>query len=78
MDVFDAETLTPWHTVCVYIIITYTILSKFRQPDNKIITKEIQLLCMSFISPATGWFEISEVPIIDQSSARISQIFNEV
>ena len=26
----DAETLTPWHTVCVYLIGIYTILSKFR------------------------------------------------
>ena len=40
--------------------------------------KELQLLCMTFINPETGWFEIAEFPIIDQSSARISQIFNEV
>ena len=33
---------------------------------------------MNFVDPATGWFKISEVPIIDQSPARISQIFNEV
>ena len=29
---------------------------------------------MTFIDPATGWFEITEIP--DKSSARISQIFN--
>ena len=33
---------------------------------------------MKFINPETGWFEIAEVPIIDQYLARISQIFNEV
>ena len=33
---------------------------------------------MTFIDPATGWFEIEEFPIIDQSSAGISQISNEV
>ena len=33
---------------------------------------------MTFINPATGWFGISEVLIIYQYSARISQLFNEV
>ena len=73
----DADTLTPLNKVCVDLIGTYTILAKVRQPDNKILTKELQLLCMTFIDPEMGWFEIVEVPIIDQSSVRISQIFNE-
>ena len=29
---------------------------------------------MTFVDPATGWFEITEIP--DKTSARISQIFN--
>ena len=33
---------------------------------------------MTFIDPATGWFEITEVPLDDQSSARISKLFYEV
>ena len=33
---------------------------------------------MTFIDPATGWFEIVEVPTIDQTSARISKLFDEV
>lgn len=33
---------------------------------------------MTFIDPATGWFEIVEVPQIDQTSARMSQLFDEV
>ena len=33
---------------------------------------------MTFIDPATGWFEIAEVPYEDQSSARISKLFDQV
>ena len=33
---------------------------------------------MTFIDLETRWFEIAEIPIIDQSSARIYQIFNRV
>ena len=55
----DSETLTPWHTVCVDLIVTDTIQSKFRQPDNKKFTKELQLLCINFIDLSMGWFEMS-------------------
>ena len=48
----------PWHTLCVDLIITKTILFKVRQPDNKIFTKELQVLCMKFIDLEIGWFEI--------------------
>ena len=40
--------------------------------------KEIQLLCMTFIDPEMGCFEIAWLLTIYQSSARISQILNEV
>ena len=70
--------LTPCRIVCLYLIVTYTILAKVKHPDNKILTKELRLICINFTNPTMGWFEISEVPIIDQSSARIFQIFNEV
>ena len=33
---------------------------------------------MTFINPEVGCLEIAEFPIINKSSARISQIFNEV
>ena len=33
---------------------------------------------MTFIDPATGWFKIAEVPLEDQSSARISKLFDKV
>ena len=74
----EPEILEPWHTVCVDLIGTYTILANVRQTDGSIKKSELKLLCMTFIDPATGWFEIAEVPIIDQSSARISRIFDEV
>ena len=32
---------------------------------NTIKTNEIKLVCMTFIDPATGWFEIKEVPLVD-------------
>jgi hypothetical protein len=50
---------------------------------------DLYLTCMTFIDPATGWFEITQVPYydldqvkvqnqeyIDKTSARISQLFN--
>ena len=60
------ETLTPWHAVYVDLIVICTILDKVIQPYNKIITRQLQLLCMTFIEPATVWFQIEEIPIIDQ------------
>ena len=67
----------------------YTVTAKQYQPGNKIVITELNLTCMTFIDPATGWFEIAEVPTfdlelikkgnkeyIDKSSARISQLFN--
>ena len=33
---------------------------------------------MKFIDPVTGWFEITEVPYINQILARISQLFNQM
>lgn len=38
---------------------------------------DIELTAMTFLDPATGWFEIAEVPTIDWSSARISNLFND-
>ena len=35
----DAKTLNPWHTVCVDLIVKYTILAKVIQTNNKILTK---------------------------------------
>ena len=74
----EAEEMNPWHTVCVDLIGPYSVKAKIRQLDNTIKTNEIKLVCMTLIVPATGWFEIKEVPLVDQSSARISKLFDEV
>ena len=58
----QAETLVPWHTVCVDLIGTYSLTAKVRQPDGTIKNCELKLLCMTFIDPATGWFEIAQMP----------------
>ena len=73
-----AESLEPWHTVCVDLIGTYSITAEVRQTDGSIKKCDLSLLCMIFIDPATGWFEIAEVSTLDQSSARISKLFDEV
>ena len=55
------------------------------------VEKELNLTCMTMLEAATGWFEIVEVPTyittdflkkltnesIDESSARISQFFDQ-
>ena len=77
--------VTPWRCVCVDLIGPYTIKAK----DGTI----LDFMCMTMIDPATGWFEIVELPnafvkyerkgeditkvIIDKSSAVISRLFNK-
>ena len=58
--------LIPWECVCVDLVGPYTVTDK--TGCDRV------LQAMTFIDPATGWFEITEIP--DKSSARISQIFN--
>ena len=43
----------PWHTLCIDLIGPYTIGKK---------DKECHLHCLTMIDPATGWFEIVEIP----------------
>jgi len=87
----DKGTLIPWDTVHVDLIGPYTVKVNQEQPGQVITEVELQLTCMTFLDPATGWFEIAEVmyfdiddvknknkTAIDKSSAQISQIFNDV
>ena len=78
----EVEELIPWHTVHVDLIGPYTVTAMQEQPceDSEIKTKKVdlELLAMTFMDPATGWFEITEVPTIDRSSARVSNLFNDV
>ena len=52
----------PWHTLCIDLIGPYTIGSK---------KKETKLHALTMIDPATGWFEIAEIP-----SKRADDIIN--
>ena len=78
-------------TVHVDLIGPYSVTINQRQPNGAMRKKEVQLTCMTMIDPATGWFEIAEVPSfdiedirrgntqsIDKTSARISQVFNHI
>ena len=48
----EPETI-PWHTLCIDLIGPYDFGSK---------DKAVQLHCMTMIDPATGWFEIVDIP----------------
>ena len=58
--------MIPWETVCIDLVGPYTVTDKTGNDRT--------LLAMTFVDPATGWFEITEIP--EKSSARISHIFN--
>ena len=75
----------PWRGVCVDLIGPYTLKGK----DGTI----LDFMCLTMIDPATGWFEIIELPIasvtvirkgkeieeiiLDKSSAEVSRLFNK-
>ena len=77
--------VTPWQSVCVDLIGPYTLKGK----DKTV----LDFMCLTMIDPATGWFEIIELPlssvtvtrdgeditevVIDKSSAQISKLFNK-
>jgi hypothetical protein len=79
-----AETI-PWRSVCVDLIGPYTLKDK----KGTI----LDFMCLTMIDPATGWFELIELPlasveiirkgeeieeiIIDKSSAQVSRLFNQ-
>lgn len=84
------EDLVPWRTVHIDLIGPYTITAKQMQPEGEIKEIELKLTAMTMVDPATGWFEIVEVPYysiedvkkdennyIDKSSARISRLFDQ-
>ena len=84
------DDLVPWRTVHTDLIGPYSITAKQTQSGDKIKEIELQLMAMTMVDPATGWFETKEVPYysiedvinnkdnyIDKSLARISQLFNQ-
>ncbi len=60
--------VTPWDILCVDMIGPYPVTLKGG--------KETQLQAMTFIDPATGWFEISEVD--NKTSSHLSHLLNRV
>lgn len=50
----------PWHTVCVDLIGPYKIGKPGK--DGKPGRYEIKLMALTMIDPATGWFDIVEIP----------------
>ncbi len=49
---------TPWKALCVDLIGPYTLKGK----DGS----SIDFMCLTMIDPATSWFEIAELPTVDQ------------
>ena len=52
----EAATTTPWQTVCVDLVGPYTIKGEDRS--------SVEFMCMTMIDPATGWFEVVELPTV--------------
>ena len=48
--------ITPWQTVCVDLVGPYTIKGEDRSC--------VEFMCMTMIDPATGWFEVVELPTV--------------
>ena len=78
--------LKQWNTVHVYMKGSYGKYIRKQHLCGSIMNNAVSLICMKIIDPATGWFEISKVPIydlskvtegnneyIDKSSTRVSQ-----
>ena len=83
------DKLTLWKTVHLDLIGPYTVTCKQMQPGDIIKEVELNLVAMTMVDPATGLFEMVEVPyydaegikngnqdLIDKTSARISKLFN--
>jgi hypothetical protein len=52
--------MTPWKVLCVDLIGPYTLKGK----DGS----SIDFMCLTMINPATSWFGIVELPIVDQET----------
>lgn len=50
--------INPWQTVCVDLIGPYTV--------NGSDGSSLEFMCMTMIDPATGWFEVCELPTVER------------
>ena len=64
----------PWSEVHVDFVRPYKV--KTQRLDTEGVPITLILIAMTFIDPSTGWFEVSEVPSIDKTSAHISRLFD--
>ncbi len=53
----EHSTITPWEAVCVDLISPFMIHGKDRT--------EIDFMCLTMIDPASSWFEIIELPVVE-------------
>ena len=63
--------LKPWDIVHVDLIGPYSKTIIQQQPGNTVIRNNASLTCMTMIDPATGWFEIVEIPTFDLEEVTI-------
>ena len=56
--------MRPWHTVCIDCISPFTIKVK----DSKQKTHKRTICAFTMIDPATGWFEMGNIPDDDFNS----------
>ncbi len=59
-------TITPWEAVCVDLVRPYTLRGK----DGL----EIDFMCLTMIDPASCWFEIVDLPVVELSPTSQSKI----
>ena len=57
--------LKPWDLVHVDLIGPYSKSIIQQQPGGSVIRNNASLTCMLVIDPATGWFDISKIPMFD-------------
>ena len=58
--------ITPWEAVCGDLIGPYTLCGKDRT--------EIDFMCLAMIDPASSWFKILELPVVEISPTSQSKI----
>ena len=61
--------LKPWNSVHVDLIGPYIKSIRQQQPGSTVIQKNASITCTTMIDPATGWFDIVQVPTFDLEEA---------
>ncbi len=56
--------MTPWEALCVDLVGPYTLKGK----DST----QIDFMCLTMIDPASSWFEIVELPVLEHITPPLS------